>query len=735
MVLQTNTKNESFLKVSYLLKERNIKNNNFMLRLYDDTLFDVDPFDYENLTMDQKIRIHLEVKRNYWYFLREINRIQDSPNGRFELHLGNLALFTLLLLNLNVIFLTPRQCYKTTSTMDFESWGLDFGYNGKSVTGLFTPSAALSSNNLSRMRSIRDGYPVYLKNTSKYNKNNSTEISVHTPDYTKMIITKAVGTSEESAEDSARGYSYNVLLYDEFAFITYIAKHYGVAIYSYSTAAAAAEKKGLPHHIVLTTTAGNLWQDCGQWAYRMIQNAAPFHEKIYDMTYEDEAGILQFDKQRIYQYINAQSLGIGSVFTKFVKVEYEYFELGKGDNYLEEQREWAKNNPDPTTFDREILMKWQAQSGEHPLGKERVERLREHARKPNSIITVDNIYSLNLYREKVDKDIPYIIGVDVSGNLGKDYSTFVAIDPTNFEVVATMRINQHSTIRFASAIAYIMINILPRSIALIERNAMGLSVVDFIKTKVPLNRIWKDEKEVYGVNQTKETRDLLFGDVLKIAAMYYYDKIYDKNIINETVLLEYDKRGRIDHAPENHDDTLMAYLWALWFLLHAKNKSQYLDPIYIGLNLDKDEYKPGEEIEEVITMKEKNIYSQMSRWTGNSKKETLFDGSLTQEEILEKQLNLIKDQSNTNPFNNKGRFAYVDQLTAIKKKDIDENINQKIKQYEYQKDTDMEKIENRLKKDVEIIDKEAEEDKIQEAKDKAWKLMNYRSIHGKFPRF
>lgn len=112
MVLQTNTKNESFLKVSYLLKERNIKNNNFMLRLYDDTLFDVDPFDYENLTMDQKIRIHLEVKRNYWYFLREINRIQDSPNGRFELHLGNLALFTLLLLNLNVIFLTPVSVIK-----------------------------------------------------------------------------------------------------------------------------------------------------------------------------------------------------------------------------------------------------------------------------------------------------------------------------------------------------------------------------------------------------------------------------------------------------------------------------------------------------------------------------------------------------------------------------------------------------------------------------------------------
>lgn len=736
MVLQLNTKNKSFLKVSYLLKERNIKNNNFMLRLLDDTLLDVDPFDYDNLTLEQKIRIHLECKRNMWYYFREIIRIQEAADGRFELHLGNLALLTLSSLNLNTIFLTPRQCYKTTSTMGLESWGLDFGYDSKSVGGLFTPSASLSSNNLTRMRAIRDSYPEYLKNKHKFNKNNAGEISVYTDEYLKSIFTKAVGNSEESAEDSARGYSYNVLLYDEFAFITYIAKHYGVAIYGYSTAATKAEQKGLHHHIILTTTAGNLWQDCGQWAYRLIQNAAPFHEKIYDMTYEDEYGILQFDKETIYQYINNQTLGNSSVFTKFVKVEYEYFELGKGDNYLEEQREWARQNPDPTSFDREILMKWQAQSGEHPLGKERVERLRENARKPTKVITVDNIYFLNVYRDIIDKDIPYIIGVDASGNLGKDYSTFVAIDPTNFEVVATMRVNQHSVMRFGAAISYIMLNILPRSIALIERNAMGIGLVDFVISKVPPSRIWKDDKGIYGVNQTKETRDILFNDVLKVAAMYYYDRIYDKYIINETVLLEYDKRGRIDHAPENHDDTLMAYLWAMWFLLHYKNKARYLDPMYIGLNLNENEYKQGNEIMEDISKKEKNLYSQMSRWNGNSKQDNLFDGSLSQEEILQKQYDsIIKQDQNRlkNTYNPSSRFDYVDMLKSIKKKEIKETITDKIDEHSYRKEEELEKLDKRLQKDVEVIDKEAKEERIQEAKDKAWRLMNYRSIHNHFP--
>lgn len=736
MVLQTNTKNTSFLKVSYLLKEMGIKNNNFMLRLYDESLLNVDPFDYDNLTLEQKIRIHLEIKRNFWYYVREITRIHDSPNGLFELHRGNCALYTLLLLNLNVIFLTPRQCYKTTSTMNFEAWGLDFGYNAKSTTGLFTLSAALSANNLSRLRSIRDAYPTYLKNTNRKNKNNATTIEVVSDGYTKQIVTKAVGNSEETAEDSARGYSYNVLLYDEFAFITYIAKHYGTAIYAYGTAARSSEEKGEFHHVLLTTTAGNLWQECGQWAYRLIQNSAAFNEKIYDMTYEDENGILQFDKQRIYQYITSQSLGDHNVFTKFVKVEYEYFELGKADDYLETQKEWARNNPDPTSFEREILMKWQAQSGDHPLGKDRVERLRNHSRKPNTMITIDNIYSLNIYRDKYDKEIPYVMGVDCSGNLGKDYSTLVAIDPTNFEVVATMRINQHSIIRFASTIAYIMINIFPRSIAIIERNAMGVGVVDFLKTKVPLNRIWKDEKEIYGVNQTKETRDLLFNDVLKVAAMYYYDKIHDKNIINETVLLEYDKRGRIDHAPENHDDTLMAYLWAMWFLLHAKNKSFYIDPIYIGLNLNEDNYIKNEDIQEDINMKRRNMYTKMSRWTGNSAPENLLDGTLSPEELIMKQNQQIIEQDQETLFNrelSKSKYGYVGLLKEIKDKEVKETITDKINEYQYQKESDIDRIDERSLKDVEVIDKEAEEERKQEAMDKAWRLMNYRSIHGKFP--
>ncbi|NJK98372.1 MAG: hypothetical protein HC905_28755, partial [Bacteroidales bacterium] len=80
--------------------------------------------------------------------------------------------------------------------------------------------------------------------------------------------------------------------------------------------------------------------------------------------------------------------------------------------------------------------------------------------------------------EDLEWDIPYVLGMDCSGNVGKDFTTLTVIDPRNFEVVATMRTNLYSTSRFGKAVLKVMNSIFINSILVPERNAMGIAVID-----------------------------------------------------------------------------------------------------------------------------------------------------------------------------------------------------------------------------------------------------------------
>jgi len=84
------TKNKSFLRVSEILAEKGIKNNKFMLALFDPGLADIDPYD-PNLSEEMQGRILAEIVRNPWMFLREVVRVRVSGGQvPYALHLGNL---------------------------------------------------------------------------------------------------------------------------------------------------------------------------------------------------------------------------------------------------------------------------------------------------------------------------------------------------------------------------------------------------------------------------------------------------------------------------------------------------------------------------------------------------------------------------------------------------------------------------------------------------------------------
>ena len=113
-MIQYNTKNVSFLRMHYILKEMGIQNNTFFLQLYDETLLDIDPLDEASLTNEQKLRVHIEITKNPWYYFREIVRIPMTDIGlQFELTRATLAILWVLINDLHAYVVIPRQCYKS----------------------------------------------------------------------------------------------------------------------------------------------------------------------------------------------------------------------------------------------------------------------------------------------------------------------------------------------------------------------------------------------------------------------------------------------------------------------------------------------------------------------------------------------------------------------------------------------------------------------------------------------
>ena len=160
-MIQYNTTNNSFLKVHLFLKQKGIKNNAFFLELLDESLLNVDPFDEENLTDEQKQRIIVECTRNFWYFCREIVRLPVSGLIKNELNLGNLCLFWCCLNNLNSFTVMPRQTGKTFGAMIFLTWILLFGGNNTEMI-LFAQQQTNVTNNLGRIKGIKRELPSYL---------------------------------------------------------------------------------------------------------------------------------------------------------------------------------------------------------------------------------------------------------------------------------------------------------------------------------------------------------------------------------------------------------------------------------------------------------------------------------------------------------------------------------------------------------------------------------------------
>lgn len=634
------TRNNSFLKVHLFLKKKGIKNNTFFLELLDKSLADLDPFDEEHLTDEQKQRILIECTRNPWYFIRECVSIAASGVSRYELSLGNLALTWACLNNLNSFLILPRQCGKTFGAMVVLTWILYFGGHNTEIVLVAHRDKNLN-NNMGRIRSIRDNLPKYLILKDRRDRDGA-ELIDFKPLGNK-VTKQTTGTNETEADANGRGFSIPCIQIDEVSFAKHIGAFYKALVLAHSTVAKRAEENGLPHFISITTTAGYLNNEDGIWAYNFFLNSFSFSEELYDLPIEEVRSLIRNEAK-----IN------------YLAIEYQYWDLGKDDNYFEEQCKAL--NYDQDAIDREVLCKWKSVSTVHPLGQKALQLLDKNKRSPEHTVILNKIFRMKLYAdpEVLDWSRPYIIGGDCANNVGSDYSALVVLDPYTYEVVATIRTNMYSSMLFAKMIADLMRKYFYRSILVLERNLNGATVIDRIieedfslasRIYGPIDEKTKEVKE-FGINTTEKSRKLIYGQILKIAVDDSYDRIYDRVIIDEISSLVTTRSGRIDHPVGGHDDLLISYLFTRWFLLYGNNIDRYIDPTMIGCLLHEfEEHKDNEAEMRSITnerLSEINTDKEMQKREIDVKNRMASSGQTPILNIHDQHRAIMEDSLNNN---------------------------------------------------------------------------------------
>lgn len=163
MIYDIHTKNISFLKVSKMLRDRGVKNNKFMLTLYDKDLVGIDPYSKEVANNPElQLKIYIEISKNYWYYIREFVRIPaDGADIPYELNLGNCTLGYLKRKNRNIILILPRQFGKTMGQTVYDSWVLNFAaYNANAIYLNKGKNDAIK--NLKIWRDIRALFPKWM---------------------------------------------------------------------------------------------------------------------------------------------------------------------------------------------------------------------------------------------------------------------------------------------------------------------------------------------------------------------------------------------------------------------------------------------------------------------------------------------------------------------------------------------------------------------------------------------
>lgn len=568
-MIDTSTKNLSFLKTSQQLANAGVKNHFFMLRLDHPELAGINPFS-DSLSATQKFLIMSEVRGNVWYYFREIARIPQigTPEpGIFELNVGGCAIIYCCEHNLDHIVIMPRQTGKTITEIQFSIWCNCFATSNSMETYLHKNQQA-ADDNLKKFKTMKDLIPRWMLNiiTDHMDKDNIEEKYLVRMNNT--IVSKPSASSIAGAEKIGRGTTTPLIYEDEFAFQAYNKTIFNTLIPAWNTAAEIANKNDAPFGIRITTTPNSLAVPEAQFAFGMIQEAKQFDFGIYDIP-----------EQKLHQYLKDNSV------RQMLYIIYTWQELGK-------TQEWynaVRARTDAINAQRELDLVWPESTEGMFFGVEQLDRVKMHLKKPASKLRIMDRYDITLY-ETPDWTRNYIISCDVATNAALDRSALTIIDPGDFHVVGLFYTAHIDTDDYRKLIYTLATVYFLHSYVVIENNSIGTPILDILRKDSLIEpRLYREEDKreaevtmeggkimktkrqriIYGVSTTSASRPRMFG-LLRDIVDNYPETIVSPELYSELKTLQVKANNRIEALDSAHDDIVMSYLIARYAIYYGE---------------------------------------------------------------------------------------------------------------------------------------------------------------------
>lgn len=593
------TSNKSFLQLAQDLQLLGIKNFYFSLELKDPSLINIDPFavdknGHTTLSKDQISRVMMEITKNPWYFLREIARIPDQGGTAipYKANRGNIAQAYCFVNGLDSWLCLTRQKGKTQSALAIEDWAYNFGTTNSQFI-FVNKDGDNAKENLRRLTSQIDLLPEYLRFESylddegKRTKARKNATRIEHPITHNSIIIKPKATSYDSALSLARGLTAPILHFDEPEFTNHIKTIVENSVSTFEQAAANAKRNNAMHGRIFTCTPGDLSTSMGQEGQMLIDKCAKWTERIYDMA-----------PQEVEEYLLAQGENCNKIFY----IEYSYKQIGETEEWF---RDISAKIGNPLVVRREILLQRLHGSSASPYDQEDIEYIVSTEQKPIDELWLLNYYKFDIY-EKLNPNIPYIVGVDCSSGTNRDNNAITILNPYTIQPVAEFECSFIGLTNFEKLLIELITTVIPRGVLCIERNNVGISVIDHLLETQVRNNLYFDKskniieenmknnesvtsilkkqaemKTYYGVWTGTSSRESMFA-ILSRHVNEYKEKFITHNIIRDLTRLVITSSGKIvagtgkdKEGDSFHDDSIMSYLIALYVYYHGNNLSLF----------------------------------------------------------------------------------------------------------------------------------------------------------------
>jgi len=582
------TENSSFVRMAALLKKMGINNHSFMLFISQPELIGVDPHD-PGLDEETILKITYECKVNPWYFFREVIRVPTSGSDavRYILNRANLALIWLFFNETHIFLTMPRQIGKTVGTLGLILY-MQYIKGKNSNIGLFAKGNSLRQENVDRLKQLRDALPGYLYQAGiKYNTDNAEGLT-YKPLNNKYQTFVALGNKRNAAAQG-KGETQIFQQWDEVSSYTNIDLSYPSALSAASAGWDNAKAAGISCANILTTTAGNIASPEGKYAYGIKNSCLPFSETMYDCESNKEL---------------KEIIAVGGCTNNMVYCEFSYKQLGKTEAWFAEKTAML----DKMTVRTDYLNEWTHGDGNSLFSATELDKLTAGIREP-SCTTIEDALVLRWYVERAVIDSPkfqekaLVLSSDTSANVGRDYTTLLLMDPADMSVVMTCRCNQANLMYVARCVVRLLTKF-KRTVFIPERNANGIVMIDNLLASFEADTTFNAFTRIYntyvqdwqagdksfnsydlgngsvrkkfGFNTTASanSRHALYSSILTTVVEKNHDKMYDATLVDEIRTLV-TRNGRVDHSEEGHDDLLIAYLIASWFVMRGRNMQKY----------------------------------------------------------------------------------------------------------------------------------------------------------------